>query len=157
MARGGDPDYRRGVTALYSRDILRLAASIPHLGRLAAPQASVEKVSPLCGSRVVVDLDVDGEGRVAALGQEVRACALGQASAALLGAHAIGRSAAELAEARDSLAAYLAGRSDDPGAWPGLAVFAAARSRSARHAAILLAFEAAAEAAALASRERALP
>jgi len=147
-----------GVTvALYSRDILRLAASIPHLGRLAAPQASVEKSSSVCGSRVVVDLDVDGEGRVAALGQEVRACALGQASAALLGAHAIGRSAAELAEARDALAAWLAGRRDDPGGWPGLAILAPARSRSARHAAILLAFQAAAEAAALAAREDALP
>ena len=145
------------TTALYSRDILRLAASIPHQRRLAAPQASVEKLSPVCGSRVVVDLDLDGEGRVAALGQEVRACALGQASAALMGAHAIGRTPDELAEARDSLAAFLAGRSDDPGRWPGLAVLAPARSRAARHGAILLAFEAAAEAAALAAREAALP
>ena len=59
--------------------------------RLAAPQASVEKSSPVCGSRVVVDLVADAEGRVAELGQEVRACALGQASAALMGAHALGR------------------------------------------------------------------
>jgi NifU-like protein involved in Fe-S cluster formation len=138
--------------ALYNRDILRLAASIPHHERLAAPQASAEKSSPVCGSRVVVDLIVDGEGRVAALGQEVRACALGQASASLMGAHAVGRSAAELAEARDALAAYLAGRRDDPGAWPGLALFADARRFTARHPSILLAFEAAAEAAARASR-----
>ena len=139
-------------SALYTRDILRLAASIPHLGRLPAPQASVEKSSPICGSRVTIDLTSDAEGRVAAIGQEVRACALGQASAALLGAHAIGRSAAELAEARDALAAYLAGRREDPGVWPGLAVFANARRFSARHRSILLAFEAAAEAAARAAR-----
>ena len=139
-------------SALYNRDILRLAASIPHQQRLAAPQASVEKSSPICGSRVVVDLVVDGEGRVAALGQEVRACALGQASAALMGAHAIGRTGAELVAARDALADYLAGRRDEPGAWPGLAVFAHARRFAARHPSILLAFEAAAEAAALASR-----
>jgi NifU-like protein involved in Fe-S cluster formation len=139
-------------SALYNRDILRLAASIPHLGRLAAPQASVERSSPICGSRVVVDLDLDGQGRVAALGQEVRACALGQASAALMGAQAIGRSAAELAEARDALAAFLAGRRDDPGDWPGLALFADARRFTARHPSILLAFEAAAEAAARAVR-----
>ena len=139
-------------SALYNRDILRLAASIPHLGRLAGPQASVEKSSPVCGSRVVVDLNLDARGRVAELGQEVRACALGQASASLMGAHAIGRSAGELAEARDALAAFLAGRRDDPGDLPGLDIFADARRFTARHPSILLAFEAAAEAAARAAR-----
>ncbi len=140
------------TAALYNRDILRLAASIPHQRRLERAQASVEKSSPVCGSRVVVDLVLDKRGRVAALGQEVKACALGQASASLMGAHAIGRDAAALAQARDALAAYLAGRRDDPGDWPGLAVFADARRFTARHPSILLAFEAAAEAAARASR-----
>ena len=140
------------TSALYNRDILRLAASIPHLGRLAEPQASVEKSSPVCGSRVIVDLVTDDEGRVAELGQEVRACALGQASAALMGAHAIGRTPPELAEAHDALAAYLAGARENPGDWPGLAVFAAARAYSARHAAILLPFAAAAAAAEAATR-----
>ena len=150
--------YSRPVpTALYNRDILRLAASIPHLGRLAHPQASVEKSSPVCGSRVTVDLVLDGEGRIAALGQEVKACALGQASASLMGAHARGRTREALAEARDSLAAYLRGERDDPGAWPGLAIFADARRFPARHASILLAFDAAAEAAALAGAEGVRP
>jgi NifU-like protein involved in Fe-S cluster formation len=135
-------------TALYNRDILRLAASIPHLGRLDRPQASVEKRSPVCGSRIAVDVALDGDGRVAALGQEVKACALGQASAALMGAHAIGRAGEEIEAARDALAAFLRGESDNPGDWPGLAVFADARRFPARHASILLAFEAAAEAAA---------
>ena len=141
-------------TALYNRDILRLAASIPHLGRLDRPQASVEKASPVCGSRVAVDLVLDGEGRVVALGQEVRACALGQASASLMAAHAEGRTRAELAEARDGLAAFLRGERDDPGSWPGLAIFADARRFPARHASILLAFEAVAEAARAASRPK---
>jgi NifU-like protein involved in Fe-S cluster formation len=136
------------TAALYSRDILRLAASIPHHRRLADAQASVEKSSPVCGSRIIVDVALDPTGRVAALGQEVRACALGQASAALMGAHAIGRSAAELAAARDALGAYLAGTRGDPGDWPGLSVFAEARRFPARHPSILLAFTAAAEAAA---------
>lgn len=136
------------TAALYSRDILRLAASIPHHGRLAGADASVEKSSPVCGSRIIVDVALDPAGRVAALGQEVRACALGQASAALMGAHAIGRSAAEIAAARDALGAYLAGARGDPGDWPGLAVFAEARRFPARHPSILLAFAAAAEAAA---------
>jgi NifU-like protein involved in Fe-S cluster formation len=136
------------ATTLYSRDILRLAASIPHHRRLDHPQASVEKSSALCGSRVIVDVALDAEGRIAAIGQEVKACALGQASAALMAGHAPGRTGAELAEARDALAAFLAGTRDDPGAWPGLDVFAEARRFAARHASILLAFEAAAEAAA---------
>jgi NifU-like protein involved in Fe-S cluster formation len=142
----------RVTAALYNRDILRLAASIPHLRRLAAPQASVEKSSPVCGSRVLVELVTDAQGKVAELGLEVRACALGQASASLLGVHAIGRTAAELAEARDALAAYLRGGRDDPGDWPGLGIFADARRFTARHPSILLAFEAAAEAAARATR-----
>lgn len=127
---------------LYNSAILRLAASIPHERRLASPHASVEKRSPVCGSRIVVDIMLDTDGRVAELGLEVRACALGQAAAALMGAHAVGRTLAELAAARDALADYLAGGRDDPGDWPGLAIFAPARAHSARHASILLPFEA---------------
>lgn len=134
--------------ALYNTQVLRLAASIPHAERLAAPQASAARRSPICGSRVTVDVVLDGQGRVAELGQEVRACALGQASASLMGANAIGRTADELAAARDGLAAYLKGEAETPGPWPGLDLFAAARAHSARHPSILLAFEAAAEAAA---------
>lgn len=131
---------------LYNKDILRLAASIPHHQRLADAQATVEKRSPTCGSRVTADVRMDG-GRLAALGLEVRACALGQASASLMAAHAIGLSADDLATARDKLAAYLAGNSEDVGFWPGLAVLAPARDYPARHASIRLGFEAVAEAA----------
>jgi len=141
------------TTPLYTRDILRLAASIPHLGRLAEAQASVEKRAPVCGSSVTVDLALDDEGRVTALGQEVKACAFGQASAALMGAQAPGRSPEELAAARDALAGWLAGTRDDPGSWPGLDALAPARRLTARHGAILLPFQAVAEAAALAARE----
>jgi NifU-like protein involved in Fe-S cluster formation len=134
--------------ALYNRDILRLAASIPHQRRLKRPQASAERRSPVCGSRVAVDVTLDSEGRVAELGQEVKACALGQASASLMGAHALGRTPLEIAEARDALAAWLSGRSEDPGSWPGLPLLAEARPFAARHPSILLAFAAAADAAA---------
>jgi NifU-like protein involved in Fe-S cluster formation len=140
------------TTALYNRDILRLAASIPHQRRLEHPQASVEKRSPLCGSRVAVDVVLDEQGRVSSLGQEVKACALGQASASLMGANAIGRTTNELAEARDALAAYLQGTRNDPGDWPGLKILADARPYKARHASILLPFEAVSEAAGEAAR-----
>ncbi len=137
---------------LYTRDILRLAASIPHLGRLAGPHASVEKRAPLCGSLVTIDLALDDAGRVMTLGQDVKACALGQASAALMGRHVIGRTSDELAAARDALAAFLTGSRDDPGDWPGIEALAVARNYPARHGAILLPFEAVAEAAAQAAR-----
>ncbi|MCW3837575.1 iron-sulfur cluster assembly scaffold protein [Sphingomonas canadensis] len=133
---------------LYNNEILRLAASIPFAGRLEAPMATSEKRSPVCGSRVTVDVALDGAGRVAAVGMLVRACALGQASAALMAASAKGRSPAELAGARDQLTAWLAGARDAAPDWPGLELFAAARPHSARHPSIRLAFEAVAEAAA---------
>lgn len=133
--------------ALYNTQILKLATAIPHQQRLDQPHGTSERRSPVCGSRVTVDVALDADGRIAALGQEVRACALGQASAALMGSHALGRSPAELAAARDALAAFLAGTRDDPGAWPGLELFGPARAHTARHASIRLAFEAVAEAA----------
>lgn len=135
-------------TALYNAEILRLAATIPHAERLTAPHGSSERRSPVCGSRVAVDVMLDGDGRIAAIGQQVRACALGQASANLMAAHAVGRSMADIAAATGDLSAWLAGGRDDPGAWPGLAIFAPAIPHRARHASILLAFEAAAEAVA---------
>jgi len=134
---------------LYNQQILRLAATTPAT-RLAAPMASVEKRSPICGSRVTVDVDVDGEGRVAAIGMLVRACALGQASATLMAADVVGKSVADLAAARDALTAWLAGDGAMPD-WPGLDIFAPALPHSARHASIRLAFEAVAEAAAVAA------
>jgi NifU-like protein involved in Fe-S cluster formation len=95
---------------------------------------------------VTVDVMLDRDGRVAELGQIVKACALGQASASLMGAHAIGRTSEELAAARDALTAFLDGTRDDPGDWPGLDIFLEARPYKARHKSILLAFEAVAEA-----------
>lgn len=139
---------------LYNTEILRLAATIPYQERLAQPMASSEKRSPICGSRVTVDVVTDAEGRVSEVGMLVRACALGQASSSLLASHVIGRSPAELAAARDALTDWLAGTGPVPD-WPGLDIFTPALPHSARHPSIRLAFEAAAEAAAAASMQRA--
>lgn len=130
---------------LYNAEILRLAASVPP-ERLTGAMASVEKRSPVCGSRVTVDVIVDDKGRVTEIGMLVRACALGQAASTLMAAQAIGRDAADLARARDALSAWLAGEGPVPD-WPGLDIFAPALPHSARHASIRLAFEAVAEAA----------
>lgn len=135
---------------LYNTEILRLAATIPYQERLADPMASSEKRSPICGSRVKVDIATDADGRVSEVGMLVRACALGQASSSLLAASVIGRSSTELAAARDALTAWLAGAGPLPD-WPGIDIFTPALPHSARHASIRLAFEAAAEAAEAAS------
>jgi len=131
---------------LYNNEILRLAAATPD-ERIAAPMATVERRSPICGSRVTVDIDLDADGRVAAVGMLVRACALGQASSTLFARHAVGQTPEQLVAARDALAAWLAGEGDMPD-WPGIEIFTPALPHTARHASIRLAFEAGAEAAA---------
>ena len=137
---------------LYSGRILELAADIPHLGRLPAPQGSAKRRSPLCGSTVTVDVVVRG-GRVAEFAQDVKACALGQASAAVLGRVAVGRTRAEIEIARDALRAMLKDGGPVPVApFDGFEVLIPARDYKNRHASILLALEATAEAMAAAER-----
>ena len=131
---------------LYSQRILALAASIPHTERLPEPQASARRRSPLCGSTVTVDLNLE-RGRVAAFGQEVRACALGQAAASVVGSAIIGRSRAEVEHARDQLRAMLKEGGPVPDApFEGLEVLLPAREYRNRHASILLSLEAACDA-----------
>ena len=134
------------IDDLYSAKLLRLAAEMPRAGRLSDPDASSEKVSKLCGSRVVVDVKVDGD-RVTDFAQDVKACALGQASAAVLGAHVIGASLAELESTRDAFKAMLKADGPPPGGrFADLALLAPVKDYPARHTSTLLAFEAAAEA-----------
>lgn len=134
------------LVRLYSGRILALAADIPHLGRLPAPQGTARKRSPLCGSTLTADVVLQ-DGRVAGFAQEVKACALGQASAAIAGGAMIGRSLAELRAARDALAAMLKdGGPVPPAPFDGYEVLLPARDYRNRHASILLALEAAVEA-----------
>lgn len=131
---------------LYSQRILALAADIPHRGRLDTPQVSVRKRAPLCGSTVTVDLDV-ADGRIVRFSQDVKACALGQAAAALMGQEIMGRSRAEVEAARDQLRAMLAEGTPPPGPpFHGYEVLEPARDYRNRHASILLSLEATAEA-----------
>jgi NifU-like protein involved in Fe-S cluster formation len=130
------------LLTLYSTRILALAADIPHHGRLPDPQGTARRRSPLCGSTVTADVAVDG-GRVTAFAQDVKACALGQASAAILGATAIGRSLPELQAARAALAAMLQNGGPIPAApFDAYEVLLPARDYKNRHASILLALDA---------------
>jgi len=131
---------------LYSARILGLAADIPHLGRLSAPQGTSRRRSPLCGSTVTADVVVR-DGRIVEYAQDVKACALGQASAAVLGEVVIGRTLPELQTAGDSLRAMLKDGGPVPlSPFQGYEVLLPARDYKNRHASILLALEAACEA-----------
>ncbi len=128
--------------ALYTREILRLAVTIPHQQRLAKPDGTAELRSKTCGSKVAADVMVSDSGSLKDLGFEISACALGQASAAILGAQAVGKSAAEIESVRTNLAAFLTGSGESPGEWPDMDKLAAAREHKGRHAAILLPYDA---------------
>ena len=137
---------------LYSGRILALAADIPHLGRLDAPDASVTRRSPLCGSSVTVDVAMS-DGRLSALGQDVKACALGQAAAAITASAAEGATVEQVQQGRDQLKAMLKGQGGVPDApFDGFEVLTPAVEYKNRHASILLAIEALAEAMATAQQ-----
>lgn len=127
---------------LYNRDILALAVATAEYLPIADARHRVRKRAPLCGSAIILDLDTDDAGRVTRVGMHVEACALGQASAALLARHAPGLGLAELRAARDGIASWFAGADAQPD-WPGFDLLAPAQGYPARHGAILLPFDAA--------------
>ena len=138
----GDTD----LIKLYSARILELAADIPHHARLAEPGITVKKRSPLCGSTVTVDLTLT-DGKVSAFGQDVKACALGQASASVVGGAILGCTPDQVRQARDELRAMLKEDGPAPQApFDGLEVLRPAVAYKNRHASILLTLDAASEA-----------
>lgn len=131
------------IDDLYSDRILRLAANMPRAGRLPDPDGSAERTAKLCGSVVAVDVRLDGD-RVVDFAQDVRACALGQAAAAVLGANVVGATVVEITDARDALRAMLkTGARPPTGRFADLAVLGPVRGFPPRHASTVLAFEAA--------------
>lgn len=131
---------------LYSGKILALAADIPLTDRLDDPQASVKHRSPLCGSTVTVDVNVQ-DGKIVAFGQDVKACALGQAAASVVAANIIGRDRTEVTRARDEMLAMLKTDGPEPSEpFAGLKVMLPARDFKNRHASIMLSLEATVEA-----------
>ena len=127
---------------VYNAKILDLAANIPHLGRLAAPDASATAHSKLCGSTVTVDLKMDGPV-VSDFAHEVKACALGQASSSIMARHVIGARAAELRELRETVRKMLKENGPAPtGKWADIAMLEPVRDYKARHASTMLTFDA---------------
>ena len=138
---------------LYTTGILRLAASLTEPRMLDREDGAAELRSPTCGSRVRTSVQVEADGRIGALSQQVHACAFGQASAAILEHGAVGRSFAEIDQATAAIAAWLNDAEEEPD-WPGICALAPARSRRSRHAAIMLPFRSLAAALAEAAERR---
>ena len=131
---------------LYSERILALATELSAPARLDAPDGSVKKRSPLCGSAVTVDIKME-DGRIADFAQEVKACALGQAAASIVAKLAIGCNISEIQTARDALHDMLkAGAPAPSGAFEGLEVLMPAKDFKNRHASIMLSIDATLEA-----------
>ncbi|WP_088343539.1 MULTISPECIES: iron-sulfur cluster assembly scaffold protein [Rhodomicrobium] len=127
---------------LYNGRILELAANIPRTQRLAAPGATARAHSKLCGSRITVDLSMDGEV-VTDYGQDVKACLLGQSSASVMGSHIIGATASELREIGAQMRRMLKEGGEPPsGKWADLAMLEPVKDYKARHASTLLVFDA---------------
>ena len=130
------------INEIYNRKILEFAADIPHLQRLDAPDATAIAHSRLCGSKVTVDLKMR-DGVVTDFGQDVKACALGQASSSVMGHHVIGSTAAELRALKDQMYAMLKDNGPAPtGKWSDYEAFIPVRDFKARHASTLLTFDA---------------
>jgi NifU-like protein involved in Fe-S cluster formation len=129
------------INEIYNRKILEFAANIPHLQRLPHADATAIGHSRLCGSKVTVDLSMK-DGLVTEFGQDVKACALGQASSSIMAAHVIGSSAEELRALRDTMHKMLKENGEPPnGKWADLEALIPVRDYKARHASTLLTFD----------------
>jgi NifU-like protein involved in Fe-S cluster formation len=131
-----------GAQRLYTPELLALAVDLARWPRLGDASLHGEARSPTCGSTLVMDLALDEAGRIERLGMAVRACAVGQASAAIFAREAEGRSVADIAQAFAELEVWLGGEGPAPD-WPGLAPIEPARGYPARHGAMLLPWRAA--------------
>lgn len=127
---------------IYNTRILELAGNIPRIGRLAEPDASAKAHSRLCGSTVTVDMKM-ADGRVSDFAHEVKACALGQASSAIMARTVIGSTPEELRQVRRVMQAMLKENGPPPeGRWADLRFLEPVRDYKARHASTLLTFDA---------------
>ena len=127
---------------IYNTRILEFAGNIPRIGRLADPDASAKAHSRLCGSTVTVDVKM-ADGRVSDFAHEVKACALGQASSAIMARTIVGSTPDELREVRRVMQKML--KEDGPppeGRWGDLRFLEPVRDYKARHASTLLTFDA---------------
>jgi NifU-like protein involved in Fe-S cluster formation len=131
------------IDAIYSKDILRLAADLPHAGRLELPHGTGERTAKLCGSRAIVDVKIGRGTVVEHFAHDVKACALGQAAASIVGTHAVGTDLTEARAARDAMRDMLKSGGEGPaGRFEGLRILKPVADYPARHASTMVGIEA---------------
>lgn len=130
------------IDDIYSNRLFELASDIPRAARLSAPDATASAHSKLCGSTITVDLKLNA-GKVSDFGQTVKACLLGQASAAVLGREIVGSTPDELRRVSAEMRSMLKEGGEPPsGRWADLALLQPVKDYKARHTSTLLVFEA---------------
>ena len=130
------------MTDLYTNDILRWTTRIPHAVRLENPQITSVRTSRICGSRITLDAILDDAGAISEVGMEVKACALGQASAAIIGQHMIGLKKEEYLEIRKIFDRMIRdGDVQYPEKWQDLSLLAPVKDHPSRHGSVRLPFE----------------
>ncbi len=130
------------IDELYQKELLRHAAAAVGHGRLEAPDGTFTLDNPLCGDRVTLDVRVR-DGRISEISHVVRACLLCQASASIIGAHAVGETMTRIGDIMEAVGRML--KEDVPladDAWPDLSAFIPVIAHKSRHQCVLLPFEA---------------
>jgi len=143
------------INDVYNAKILGFAGNIGRLGRLDAPDATATAHSKLCGSTVTVDIVMDGD-TISDFAHEVKACALGQASSAIMASHVVGSNSDELREVRETMRRMLKEEGAPPqGRFEDLKYLEPVRDYKARHASTMLTFDAVIDAIEQVERRRA--
>ncbi len=130
------------AATLYNRDILRLAASLVPDDRLESADGTAEARAPLCGSRIQAEVAFNSDDKISALAFRASACALGQASAAILRANAVGTSIDTIVTIRSQISEMLTAGGPPPQIWRDLVLLSPAKDYVSRHATILLPYDA---------------
>jgi NifU-like protein involved in Fe-S cluster formation len=129
------------MSELYTTDILRWTTKIPRQGRLQDADKTVVKTSRICGSRLTIDVNFQGAS-IKNFAQEVKACALGQATAAIVGQHVIGLDAHEFGQIQALFTDMVAGQDIEfPEKWRDLDLLRPVQNHPGRKGSVMLPFE----------------
>ncbi|MBS3649650.1 iron-sulfur cluster assembly scaffold protein [Pseudaminobacter sp. 19-2017] len=143
------------IDDVYNAKILGFAGNIGRIGRLPSPDATARAHSKLCGSTVVVDLNMS-DGVVTDFAHDVKACALGQASSAIMAENVVGATVEELRSVREAMLKMLKENGPPPaGRFADLKYLEPVRDYKARHASTMLTFDAVVDAIGQIERKRA--
>lgn len=127
---------------LYSREVLKLAASATGAGELPEPRLSGYALNPVCGDKVLITMQVDGRGRITEIAHDTKACVFAQASSSILGAHLLGTDEARINRLRHEVEAMLSGATAPSAPFADYVVLANVGAHANRHTCVLLPIDA---------------